>query len=430
LKVEVPAPAVEAERRRVIDEYRRQVKIPGFRQGKIPAEIVQQKFQEEIEKEIIERLVPRYWHQAEAESELQPLLPPSVEDVDLQPGAGLTFLATVEIRPEVEIGEIEEFELPELVTEPTVEEVDRAIEDMRRAVADWVVVDRAAAQGDLVSGQLHEVSESREGEQDAAAQPFAFEVGDPQIWEELSLEVTGKEAGRSGEFERREGEGEDEIKRHFRVEVESVKARDLPPIDDELAKKVGEFSDVEEMRQAFHDRLVAAKKRERQRSREQALLEHLRDRYPLALPTGVVDKEIEGLLREYAQSLAQQGVDVENAGIDWQEMGDRLRPQGERRVHARLLLDAITEERGVEISEGEFESALAAIARAQNQTSGSLRQALDRAGRLSGLRTQLRRDKALRQLLGESGDDGSGETAAPAESATEDPDQGSRSGSG
>jgi trigger factor len=93
LKVEVPAPAVEAESKRVVEEYRKQAKLPGFRKGKVPTELVKQKFHKEIEQDVVERLLPRYWQQAEAEAELDPLMPPSVDEVDFQPGAPLTFVA-------------------------------------------------------------------------------------------------------------------------------------------------------------------------------------------------------------------------------------------------------------------------------------------------------------------------------------------------
>ena len=96
LTVEVPAPAVEAETQRVIKEFGQRVRLPGFRKGKVPADLVRRRFAKDIEREVIDRLLPRYWRQAEAESEIQPLLPPEVDEVrDLEPGGPLTFVATV-----------------------------------------------------------------------------------------------------------------------------------------------------------------------------------------------------------------------------------------------------------------------------------------------------------------------------------------------
>ncbi len=137
LKIEVPGPAVEAEAKRVAEDYRKNANLPGFRKGKVPMGIVQQKFREEIDKEVVERLVPRYWRQAESESELDPLLPPTLGEVDHSPGEALTFTARVEVRPEIELGNLDTFDLPEIDVEASTEEIDRALEDLQRQIAVW-----------------------------------------------------------------------------------------------------------------------------------------------------------------------------------------------------------------------------------------------------------------------------------------------------
>jgi trigger factor len=396
LKIEVPAAVVDAETRRVVDEFRRQARLPGFRRGKVPSHLIKSKYQADIEQEVVERLVPRFWRQAEAEAELDPLLPPTVDEVDLRPGEGLTFLASVEVRPEIGLGDIESFDLPDPEVEPTPEEIERAVEDMRRAVAEWVAIDRPAAHGDLVNGKLVALSEQ---ENESESHEVSFEVGDPQVWEELSLEVTGKTPGQAGEFERRQGGEDEKPPQRYRIEVESVKERDLPELDDELAARVGDFATLDELEKDIRDRLQRAKNLDRQQKRERALLDQLRDRHPVNLPSGVVDREIEEMLREYAQSLAGSGVDLESANMDWQALGEQVRPQAERRVHARLLLDAIARSKSIEVDEDEFERTLSAIARAQKTNTAAIRRDLDRSGRLAGLREQMRREKALKEMM-------------------------------
>jgi len=380
--------------------------------------LIKSKYQEDIEREVVERLLPRFWRQAEAEKELDPLLPPNVDEVDFQAGEALTFLASVEVRPEIELGDIETFDLPDMEVEPTPEDLERAVEDMRRAVAEWVDTDRAAAQGDLVIGKLVLLAD---GEMDAETAPepqeVRFEVGDQQVWEELSLEVTGKTAGQSGEFERRQGEDAEAETQRFEITLEAVKERELPEMNDELAAKVGKFETVAELEEDIRLRLQRAKKMDRDQKRERALLDQLSERHPLELPGGVVDQEIEGMMREYAQSLSGSGVDLETAGMDWQALADQVRPQAERRVHARLLLDAVAKQTGAEVDEDEFERTLAVIARAQKTSTTSIRQELDRTGRLAGLREQMQREKALKSLLGEKPDNGQEEPNSKSEGA-------------
>jgi trigger factor len=396
--VAVPAPAVAAETDRVTQEFRREARLPGFRKGKIPAELVKKKFAEDIEKEMLDRLLPRYWKQAEAESDLEPLLSPQVDDVDVKPGEDLTFIAIVDVRPEIELGEIGEFDLPDSDVEPTSEEIEESLEELRRTMAEWKDADRPAARGDMVVAKLRHAGVADE---DEAPSPTTFELGDERVWEELTLAATGMASGQTGEFEREvDRDGEKETQR-FSIEVENVRERELAPLDDEFASKVGEFESVDELRQGLSSRLEHSKTRDRQMKRETALLDQLCERYPIDLPKRVVDKEVEQMLSDYASTLASQGVDLDRAEMDWRRMADEVRPRAERQVRARLLIDEIGESLDLDVKEEEVEAALASMARSQRTSSGALRRDLDKAGRLGELKDQLRREKTVRSLLGE-----------------------------
>jgi trigger factor len=450
LTVEVPAPAVEAETMRVVKEFGQRVRLPGFRRGKVPAELVRRRFAKDIEREVIDRLVPRYWRQAQAESEIEPLLPPEVKEVhDLEPGRPLTFVATVETRPRVELHNIRDFQLPDPQIEPGELDVDKALDDLRMRFGEWVPVERPAARGDLVNAQITEVAGTAgaarqtapgdasdaeakagggpEAASEAAANPVEFEVGDERVWDELSLAVSGLAAGQESEFLREaeppaalpgtggqpgpgsepgerqpDGAATGARRRRFKVQVTAVKERELPALDDELAARVNpELGGLAELREMVARRLREARTEERYEQRQRALLEQLRERHPMDLPQGVVEREVEHLTSDYAESFARRGVRPEQAGIDWQRVREEMRPHAERRVHSRLLLDAVADAEPVEVTDEEFERMLAALARAQKTTTPALRKALDENGRLAALREQLRREKTIRHLLGE-----------------------------
>ena len=405
LTVEVPAPAVEAETARVVAEYGKRVRIPGFRKGKVPSELVRRQFRKDIEREVVDRLLPRYWHQAQAEKSLDPLLPPEVDEVaDLVPGAPFTFTATVETRPAIELRNIRDFDLPNPSVDPGTLEVDDAIEDLRRRLSAWKPAERPAARGDMVAAEITELKDDGEP---GAPQPVEVEVGDERMWEELTLALSGLAAGQEATFTRREESGEEGAppdsgrERRFRVEVQEVRERDLPPLDDAFAARLAPDLTLEALRTDVTQRIRAGKEQGRREKRQQALLDQLRERHPLELPQGVVRQEVENLVHDYAHSLSHRGVDVEHAGIDWSQVAQEMQPLAERRVHSRLLLDAIAEAEGVAVAEEEFEAALAALARAQNTSTPALRRSLDEKGRLGALRAQLRRDKTIRHLLGE-----------------------------
>ena len=396
LKIEVPGPAVAAETERVIGEYRKRARLPGFRVGKVPTNIVRSRFKKEIEQDVVERLVPRYWHQAEAEQKIDPLLPPELGEVDLNLGESMTFTATVETRPEIALGNYKDVPLPDPSTGATNEEVDKQLEDLRRRAGEWKKVERPAGRGDRVVAEIREGAAATET---AEPQKTSFEIGDERVWEELSLAATGLAPGQSSTFRRRAGEGEEA--KEYKVRVESVEELELASLDDELAKKVSKFQSLAELRSAVDQMIVDAKKRDRARQRENALLQALRERHPLQLPEGVVQQEMETMVREYAHQLSHQGVNLEKAEIDWGALGERARPDAERIVHSRLLLDAIAEAESIAVPEEKLEALLAEIARERKSTPLAVRRDLDNSGRLVGLRRQLRRQETVRQLLGE-----------------------------
>jgi trigger factor len=408
LRIEVPAPAVEAEMNRVTGDYGRRARIPGFRKGKVPAPMVRRHFSKEIEQEVLERLIPRYWRQAVAEKALDPLAPPTVEKVELKEGEPLTFTAVVEVRPEIELRNYQDFALPTPEVEPAEEEIARAIEDLRRSHAEWVVVERAAGAGDVVRAGVVETTEGAPAE----SQESEFEIGAARVWPEVSAAASGLAAGQSTRFSRHEGEGEQARERTFEISILEVKEARLPAADLEFARHFGKFETFEAFREDVARRLRAGKQDEARRVREQALLDQLTERHPMPLPEGVVHHETEDLLREYAENLARGGVDLEKAGIDWQSMGEQARPHAERRVRARLLLDAIAARESIEVAEPEFEQALAVLARLQGLATQALRQKLDGTGELAGLRARMRREKTVRFLLGEEARAAAPESAA------------------
>ncbi len=411
LTVEVPAPAVEAETQRVVQEYSRRAKIPGFRQGKVPVHVVRQRFAKDIDQEVIERLLPRYWRQAQAEASIDPLMQPELaEEPTLKPGEPFTFTAVVEVRPEIELRNTKDFDLPDPAAEPSTMEVDDKIDELRKQLSDWVPVERPAARGDLVSAEITELTPGLHGEpaEDHEVENAQVEIGDERVWEELSVALQGLTEGQEAGFDRHEeaiqhGDHEHPARdRKFRVKVIAVKERDLPEADDEFAKRVGaDFETMEQLREAVTLRLRAMKNDERREQRQRAVLDQLRERHPLELPQGVVRREVESLVQDYAESLARRGMDVDKAGIDWNAMASEMLPLAERRVHGRLLLDAIADAESLQVSEEEFEATLAAVARQRNTTTVALRKNMDENGQLATLRMQLRRDKTIRRLLGE-----------------------------
>lgn len=425
LTIEIPTTAVEAETGRVVEEFSRKVRIPGFRPGKVPVAMVRKRFREEIEKEIVDRLLPRYWKQAQAEKDIEPLIAPTVDDLKFEDGAPMIVTISVETRPEIALGDYQSFDLPQESAEPTDQEVDDQLEQLRKQQGRWSPVEREASRGDLVVAEMKPVGNhahhGEHGHDDEDASPEAFahahdhehgheheepksrplfhEIGAPDGDEELSLALTGQKAGYTFRHRQKHGEGEHAHFHEFDITVREIKELKVPELNDEWAKQLGDFEGIAQLREVVVMRLRERKTEELRRRRETALLDQLRERHPLALPEGAVRQETERLMQNWAEQVAGQGADLEK--IDWEGLSGEFRQPAEKRVHARLLLDAIARKDGIRLDEGFFETFLSAAASQQKVSSLALRQRLAEEGRLEGIRAQMLRDQTLAHMLGE-----------------------------
>ena len=414
LVVEVPAQAVEAEWGRVVNSLRREVNLPGFRKGKVPASLLKKRFHEDIQQQVVDTLLPRYWRQAQAEKSLDILLPPQVEELKVELGEPMSFTASVEIRPEIEIGELASFDLPEDSTEPTEEEVEEAKLDLRRQQATWEEVDRAAATGDLIMGQAIP-AEAPEGEDEAKPRPVYIEIGGQGVEEELSLALTGLKAGQSAEHTRKFEEDGEDREETFRIEVEVVKEQSLPEMDDAMAERLG-LDDLAALEEAIHQQVSMGKARAHDEQRHRTLMDQLRERYPVELPPRVIQQESERMVRDYFERMSAQGMPMDPDKVNWEELMGSVRPNAVNRVHERLVLDAVAAAESLRLDENEFEHFLARAAAEQKTSSMALRQRLSENGMIEELRADLLRQQTVRHLLGDLDDEaGDDESAAGSE---------------
>ena len=413
-EIEVPASEVDAEYLRVARDYRRRARIDGFRKGKAPLDLVRQRFAGSIGEDVSERLAPKYWQRASEEDGVHAMLPPSVAPVLAAPGQPLRFTVTVDVEPEVEIGDSRSFELPQPETEPSEAEVEELLEQVRLQRSTWVPVDRAAARGDRVRGRIHRsalpgyvpeaaAEDDQDRDQDErgpATHDIDLELGDERAWPELTDNLTGLSAGQRADFERTETDEDVERQRGYEIEVEEVLERKLPDVDDDWASSLAAtIETVDDLRRQLSEQVQAQKTEQAGQQRTDALLDQLRERYPVTLPEAVVEREALQMARSYANNLARQGFDLERQQLPWEQLMEEIRPQAEKRAHSSFLLDRIARDDGVEATAEDLERALEIMARARNTNRGRLRREMEREGGLEMLRVELRRDRTVQALL-------------------------------
>ncbi len=393
IRVEVPAAAVESESARVLKDFCRKAVLPGFRKGKVPESLVRRHFGAEMRQEVVDRLVPRYFRQAAGELQIEPLLPPRYRDIELEGSEALRFTAEVEVRPEVELRNYQDLVLPELPTEPTAEEVERSLRWLQRSVASFREVERESRPGDRVTGELRAAASDLESPPlRLVVADLPFQEGEANELEKALLGVGPR--GTCPWSQESEGGGRQE----FSIRVVKVEEPELPALDDAFAKQHFQADSLEGLQSELRDRLRAELLERRRVRRERAAVEQLAERHEVELSDRLLDAETRRVLEEYARSLVERGLRLEDPKIPWRDLEGQARAQAVRNLKIRFVLDAIVEREKIEVSEEEFERFLAREARQAGTSPHALRHRWYEEGVLAEARQGLRRRKALAWL--------------------------------
>jgi trigger factor len=365
LTIEAPPAQVD---KAVVDATRRlggRVRIPGFRPGKAPAQIVERVLGwDAIKQEAIDALLPTMYSEALDREKIDPVSEPEVKLGEFERGQAFSFTATVTVLPEVDLGSyVDELRVPEEKTEITDERVDGVIEELRRRHADLVrVEDRPVLHGDVVKATLtmrrgdEVISQDEEGRD--------IEVDRERLLPGLADALIGMNAGdtRQTQLTLPEDFSREELRGatvDVEVTVSEIRERHLPPLDDSLAVLDGHGTTVAELRDHYRERLREVAEREDEDRYESAVLEALRDRVGIDVPEALVDREIDNQLTEMSMQLAQAGLQLERfleySGQTMEQIRGERREGAVQRVMLDLALQALGNAEGIEIDEADVE---------------------------------------------------------------------------
>ncbi len=407
LEITVPLEEVEVVRQRVLAGFAAKAALPGFRPGKAPKGVVQSRFADDIRQEVIDQLLQKAFHDRVAELDLDVVSNPSVTDLHFHDGEPLRFTAEFEVRPHFELQTYEGIEVP--YAEPSVsdEDVDSRIEAMRQRRAELVNVDpRPVEEGDFAVISLKSLS-SVGTEEPISQDEMNLEVGGEYTLPEFTENVRGMEPGQTREFDviyPADYSGTNLAGRtvRFEVTVKSIRKRELPELNDEFAKDLGDYKGLDDLRDAIRGSVLA----ERQfYAREQAKGEIgriLGETYSFPVPDVFVRQQVETRVRRQLLQLAEQGADMKNLQLDWQKVLDEEREPATRVVRAGLVLDRIATAESIDVTPREVDEEIEREARRERGTPASIREKLEKDGGLERLASQLRTDKTLNFLFEKS----------------------------
>jgi trigger factor len=404
LAVEAPADVVREEWERAYGRVQKQARLPGFRRGHVPRALVKVHFADDVRREVAEHLIPDIYRRALSEARLEPVDEPDLQEVKLEEGAPLSFVAVVEVKPAIALGEYKGVVVEHRPKPVTAEDADAALEQMREEQAQFRAVDRAAAPGDLL---VVDYALALEGEEPSSQSGYEFVVGGGTVLPEIDQAVVGMRAGeerrvpfRFADDHRREalrGKGGSAT-----VKVTEVKEKILPALDDDFAKSLGEFDSLATLRAEVLKQLEARRAHDETRELQDKVVDAVLAAHAFTVPDALVMRQVAHQIEHAREGLRRQGIDPDRVPWDYGKMLAELKPAAETSVRRTLLLEAIAEREGIAPGDAEVDAEVEKIAQASQRPVPAIRRMMEKSGDLEALKRGLRDRRTLELLVNQA----------------------------
>ncbi|HKI26070.1 MAG TPA: trigger factor [Candidatus Sulfotelmatobacter sp.] len=410
ISVEIPAAEVARETEAVVAKYQKMARLPGFRRGHVPPSIIRQRFKEELKSDVVEALVPRYFRKEAEKLGMIPVSQPRVTDLHIHDGEPLTFKASFEIMPEIKVEGYKELRADHPEIDVKDEEVEEELNNVREQHATFISIEgRPLADGDFAQASM----DGRPKDTDDQTKPVhmdevLIEIGGKNTVPEFSQNLRGANAGDERQFEVKYPEDTNDKRLAgktlvYTVNVQAIKQKNLPELNDDFAKELGEFSSLDQVRKQIRENMLAERKHTAEREAKDKLVTDLVRRNDFEVPESLVDRQIDMRLERGLRALAAQGMKMEDMKkMDLPRLRAGQRDQAVQDVKSSLLLERIAELEGIAVSERELSHEIEGLAAQTKQTAEAVRARLTQDGGLDRIRNRIRSEKTLDLLYHQS----------------------------
>ena len=410
IEVQIPPEEVSRETDALIQKYQKLARIPGFRRGHVPASVIRQRFSQEIQNDVVDALIPKYFRKETQRLGLIPVSQPRVTDLHAHEGEAMHFKASFEVMPEIKVEGYKELraEHPEVTV--TDEEVEQSLKALQEQKATYSPVEgRTIEEGDYAQVSL----DGNPKDQDAGTKPVHMddvlvEIGGKNTMPEFTENLRGANSGEERTFDvHYPDDFSDERLRaktfSYKVRINSIKQKSLPELNDDFAKELGEFSTLEDVRKRIREGMETERRQNAERDAKDKLLSELIRRNEFEVPEALVEHQIDIRLERGLRALAAQGMSSEHMKkMDFARLRAGQREQAVQEVKASLLLEKIADEEKIEVGDEEINREIEALGKQTNQTADAIRARLTRDGALDRIRNRIRNEKALDFLYRQS----------------------------
>lgn len=401
LVIEIPVDVVAKEAETVVVQFQRVARIPGFRKGHAPPTLVRRYFREDIRKEVVQSLLPKFFETAVKEQNFFVIGRPRFEELKFEDDQPLICKATFEVLPPFELGEYKGLEVEEESRAVTEEDLDKAVEELRQRAATYEdVQDRAAEDDDyvMVSYRGRDVKDTESAP--VESKEAVVHLGAKGTVEAFTENLRGAKPGEQREFEASYPDDYPQKSLagktlRYQLDVQSIKRKVLPAVDDELAKSVSESETLADLRVKMREGLEKRRARLVENAAMNKLIDQLESRHSFPVPEMLIEAQLDRKLESIVTQLMAQGIDPRTTQVDWRKIREEARPEAEKDVRCSLLLERIAETEKIEVSEEEVDELIREMAEDHRETPAALKTRLTREGGLDRIQSTRRNHKAL-----------------------------------
>ena len=417
IQVEIPAADVARETETQIQKYQKLARIPGFRTGHAPASVIKQRFAEGIKSDVVEALVPRYFRKEADKLGLMPVSQPQVTDLHVHDGEPLRFKASFEVMPTIRVEDYKQLRADKPDVSISDEEVEQSLKSLQEQRATFTTIEGSPlADGDFAQVSLD--GKPKDAADDASPGPagsnpvhmddILVEIGGPGTMPEFTENLRGVSAGDERTFDVAYPQDFSDQRLAgktftYTVQVKAIKQKSLPELNEQFAKELGEFANLDDVRKRIREGMESEKKNTAERDAKNKLVAELVKRNDFEVPEALVENQIDLRLERGLRALAAQGMKSEDMKkMDLHRLRAGQRDQAVEEVKAALLLEKIAEEEKIEVSDAEIDREVAALAEQSKQSLEIIRSRLTREGALDRIRNRIRNEKTLDFLYHQS----------------------------
>jgi len=402
---EIPGNIVSQELESTYRALNRSVKLKGFRPGKVPRSILERYYKNQVEEEVVSKLIKESYGKAVEEHHLSPVVAPTVQDRSFEIGKDFKYTVTVEVKPELEVEGYLGTEVERAPVIVSAEDIHDRLKILQETHAQLkpLETNRPIQEKDVAifdfEGTL--AGQPLEGWK---AHDHLVEVGSKTLVGDLDTQLIGLSPGEEKDLsltlpETYSIKGLAGKKINVHVKIKEVKEKILPPVDDEFAKDVGNFSSLADLKARLHQSIEEEKKAQANQAAKEKILAMLAEKHPFPIPKSMVERQVQALIAKTELRLARQGLKLEETKLNVQKLHDSFMPTAEKDVRGSLLLEKIAKREGVSVSDAELEDRLEKIAAQLNQRQEAVKSYYQKEGLLDDLRAQVLEEKTLDFLL-------------------------------